>query len=58
MRRTFITAFVTAGLFGCVAVVLFYSLHLDVATPSVQETGFAPATGRNVEGLRGSGAEP
>ena len=38
----FSTAFVTAGLFGCVAVVLFYSLHLDVATPSVQERGFAP----------------
>lgn len=38
----FHTAFVTAGLFGCVAVVLFYSLHLDVATPSVQEKGFAP----------------
>jgi DHA1 family multidrug resistance protein-like MFS transporter len=38
----FSTAFVTAGLFGCVAVVLFYSLHLDDATPSVQEKGFAP----------------
>jgi MFS family permease len=27
----FDTAFVTAGVFGCVAMVLFYSLHLDVA---------------------------
>lgn len=29
----FDTAFVTAGVFGCVAMVLFYSLHLDVAVP-------------------------
>ncbi len=38
----FSTAFVTAGLFGCVAVVLFYSLHLDVVTPNVKEKGLAP----------------
>ncbi len=38
----FSTAFVTAGIFGCVAVGLFYSLHLDVATPRVQEKGLAP----------------
>ncbi len=31
----FQTAFVTAGVFGCIAVLLFYSLHLDVATPNV-----------------------
>ena len=37
----FSTAFVTAGIFGCVAIVLFYSLHLDVATPRVQEKGFS-----------------
>src|SRR5262245_60738541 len=36
----FSTAFVTAGLFGCVAILLFYSLHLDVATPRVKEKGF------------------
>ncbi|HEU4683396.1 MAG TPA: MFS transporter [Nitrospira sp.] len=35
----FSTAFVTAGLFGCVAVVLFYSLHLNVATPPAREQG-------------------
>ncbi len=29
----FSTAFVTAGLFGCIGMALFYSLHLDVATP-------------------------
>ncbi|HEY6085100.1 MAG TPA: MFS transporter [Nitrospira sp.] len=37
----FSTAFVTAGVFGCVAIVLFYSLHLDVATPRVKEKGFS-----------------
>jgi MFS family permease len=36
----FPTAFVTAGIFGCVAIALFYSLHLDVATPRVHEKGF------------------
>ena len=35
----FATAFVTAGLFGCVAVVLFYSLHLNVATPVRSDKG-------------------
>ncbi len=33
----FPAAFVTAGLFGCVAVLLFYSLHLDVAVPNVPD---------------------
>lgn len=37
----FSAAFVTAGLFGCVAIVLFYSLHLDVAAPRVQDKGFS-----------------
>ncbi|HJT20959.1 MAG TPA: MFS transporter [Nitrospira sp.] len=35
----FSTAFVTAGVFGCVAIALFYSLHLDVATPRVHDKG-------------------
>jgi MFS transporter, DHA1 family, multidrug resistance protein len=35
----FDTAFVTAGVFGCVAMVLFYSLHLDVAVPPRTEEG-------------------
>ncbi|MBX3302224.1 MAG: MFS transporter [Nitrospira sp.] len=35
----FDTAFVTAGVFGCVAMVLFYSLHLDVAVPHRTEEG-------------------
>ncbi|MCS6287080.1 MAG: MFS transporter [Nitrospira sp.] len=35
-------AFVTAGICGCIAIVLFYSLHLDVATPRVQQKGMRP----------------
>jgi MFS family permease len=47
----FNTVFVTAGLFGCVAVALFYSLHLDVATPGVQEKGLAPLLGEMWKGF-------
>jgi MFS family permease len=36
----FSTAFVTAGVFGCIGAVLFYGLHLDVAAPSAAEKGF------------------
>ena len=35
-------AFLTAGICGCIAIVLFYSLHLDVATPRVQQRGMRP----------------
>jgi MFS family permease len=35
-------AFVTAGVCGCIAIVLFYSLHLDVATPRVRQKGMRP----------------
>ncbi|MBH0189094.1 MAG: MFS transporter [Nitrospira sp.] len=35
----FQTAFVTAGIIGCVGMVLFYSLHLDVATPRLETKG-------------------
>ena len=35
----FDTAFVTAGVFGCIAMVLFYSLHLDVTVPPRTEEG-------------------
>ena len=35
-------AFITAGVCGCIAIVLFYSLHLDVATPRVQQKGMRP----------------
>jgi MFS family permease len=35
----FSTAFITAGLFGCVAIVLFYSLQLPSPPPRVHEKG-------------------
>ena len=35
-------AFITAGVCGCIAIVLFYSMHLDVATPRVQQKGMRP----------------
>lgn len=35
-------AFVTAGVCGCIAIVLFYSMHLDVATPRVHQKGMRP----------------
>jgi len=35
----FPAAFVTAGVFGCIAVLLFYSLHLEVVTPNVTDKG-------------------
>ncbi|MEQ1845877.1 MAG: MFS transporter, partial [Nitrospira sp.] len=37
----FDTAFVTAGIFGCIGMVLFYTLHLDVAVPQRKEQGTA-----------------
>ena len=35
----FDAAFVTAGVFGCIGMVLFYSLHLDVSVPQRKEQG-------------------
>ena len=37
----FSTAFVTAGVFGCIGMALFYSLHLDVAVPQRKDQGMA-----------------
>jgi len=37
----FPTAFVTAGVFGCIGMVLFYSLHLDVSVPQSKKQGTA-----------------
>ena len=37
----FDTAFVTAGVFGCIGMLLFYSLHLNVSVPQRQEQGTA-----------------
>jgi MFS family permease len=38
----FPTAFVTAGVFGCIAVVIFYSLRLNPPPPHLREKGVAP----------------
>ena len=37
----FSAAFITSGLFGCIGMLLFYSLHLDVAVPQRKEQGVA-----------------
>lgn len=38
----FSSVFVTAGAFGCLALVMFYSLHLEPPVPRVQQKGVAP----------------
>ncbi|WHZ15426.1 MAG: putative MFS-type transporter [Nitrospira sp.] len=38
----FPAAFVTAGLFGCIAILIFFSLHLDEPPPRVHEKGVGP----------------
>lgn len=38
----FSSAFVTAGIFGCIAIVMFYSLRLNEPPPRVQEKGLEP----------------
>jgi MFS transporter, DHA1 family, multidrug resistance protein len=38
----FPSAFVTAGVFGCIAVVIFYSLHLNPPPPRRHEKGLTP----------------
>ena len=38
----FSAAFVTAGVFGCIAILIFFSLHLDEPPPRVRERGLAP----------------
>ncbi len=35
----FSTAFTAAGIFGCIGMVLFYALHLDVSVPQRREQG-------------------
>lgn len=48
----FTAAFITAGLAGCIAMLLFYSLHLDVATPRVSDKGFAAVLSEMWKGFR------
>jgi MFS transporter, DHA1 family, multidrug resistance protein len=38
----FSSAFVTAGLFGCTAILIFYSLHLAPPPPRIQDKGLVP----------------
>ncbi|MDR4476087.1 MAG: MFS transporter [Nitrospira sp.] len=38
----FPTAFVTAGAFGCIAILIFFSLQLNEPPPRVREKGLAP----------------
>ena len=37
----FPTAFVTAGVFGCIGILIFFSLHLEEPPPRVREKGLA-----------------
>ena len=48
----FDTAFITAGVFGCIGMVLFYSLHLDVAVPQRKEQGSAVVLSEMWKGFR------
>ncbi|MBI3356986.1 MAG: MFS transporter [Nitrospirae bacterium] len=38
----FPAAFITAGVFGCMAIIIFYSLHLTPPPPRIHEKGLAP----------------
>lgn len=38
----FSAAFITAGAFGCMAIIIFYSLHLTPPPPRIHEKGLAP----------------
>lgn len=38
----FTTAFVTAGVFGCMAILIFFSLHLEPPPPRMHEQGIGP----------------
>lgn len=47
----FSTAFVAAGVFGCIAMLLFYSLHLDVSVPQGKEQGIAVVLSEMLKGF-------
>ena len=44
--------FVMAGIFGCIAIVVFYSLHLTPPPPRIQERGMAPLLAEMWKGFR------
>ncbi|TKB62186.1 MAG: MFS transporter [Nitrospira sp.] len=48
----FSAGFVTAGLFGCIAIVIFYSLRLTPPPPRIQEKGMAPLMAEMWKGFR------
>lgn len=47
----FPASFVTAGVFGCAAIVLFYSLRLNVAPPRMQGNGLSAVTAEMWKGF-------
>ena len=47
----FPAAFVTAGVFGCIALIIFFSLHLNPPTPVVKEKGLAPVLAEMMKGF-------
>jgi len=47
----FSAAFVTAGVFGCIALIIFFSLHLNPPLPVVKEKGLAPVLAEMMKGF-------
>ncbi len=47
----FSSAFITSGIFGCIGMLLFYSLHLDVAVPQRKEQGMAAILSEMLKGF-------